>query len=401
VGHRNTRLRVLLLTAEYPPYVWGGLGRYSHEAVKALRQFARVDVINIPSYYRTMVVGESPASHPFHEDEDGFVIHAIFDESLDVFRTHTHDLRRAVDATFRRLSCEVLPHLAPRYDFIYAQDYYTAPFAVRLHLNGVGNKLAVMCHLPVYAGFTYFDKPHADEVHQALEAAGVRLADIVIVPSEFAKRVLIMTHAVHPDRIRVIREGVVSGTRRDRDIEPAETNDVTRILSVGRLVEQKGWHYTVDSLSALRRLDVPFTFSLVGCGPQEGKVRSLFHAVGLEGAYEHTRRLDHSTVLSMYRECHIFLSTALYETFGLTVLEAMSGGCVPVTFELPPLVELIGGAGITVPVGDTDARAKSIASLATNPSHRARLARECERRATPLTWDAHARALVTLMAESA
>lgn len=387
------------MTAEYPPYVWGGLGRYSHEAVKAVRRFATVDVLNIPSYYRTMVVDESPASHLLREDEDGLVIHALFDESLELFRTDPHDLRRAIDDVFRCLSREILPHLAPRYDVIFAQDYYTAPLAARLHLNGVGAKLAVMCHLPVYAGFTYFDKPHSDEVHQALEAAGVRLADVVIVPSAFAKRVLTMTHAVHPDRIHVIGEGVESVMPRDRQVKPPANGQVIRILSVARLVEQKGWHYTIDSLSALRRMGVPFTFSLVGCGPQENQVRDLFHAVDLDGVLQHIPRVDHREVLSMYAGAHIFLSTALYETFGLTVLEAMSGGCIPVTFEIPPLVELIGEAGITVPVGDTDAIARSIASLAINHARRARLARECQRRAARFTWDAHARALVALMAE--
>jgi glycosyltransferase involved in cell wall biosynthesis len=402
VTDRRARLRILFLTAEYPPYVWGGLGRYSGEAVTALRKIARVDVLNIPSYYRTLVcrtggsVDAENGIHLFHEKGGGVVVHALLDESLDLFRAEPSDLRTAVDEAFGRLSSAVCPLLAPTYDVVYAQDYYTAPFAVRLHLHGIGRKLVVMCHLPVYAGFTYFDKPHSDEVHQALEAAGVRLADAVVVPSAFTKRILTMTHAIHPDRIYVIGEGVVRGLPRTVDMASTPTMKL-RILSIGRIVEQKGWHYTADSLSALRRLGVHFTFSLIGRGPQEPRLLELFHSAGLESVLERIPSVDHGTALSMYARADIFLSTALYETFGLTVLEAMSRGCIPVAFELPPLVELIGDAGIIVPVGDTEAIARSIASLAADGNRRASLVERCQHRADLFTWDAHAEALVDLM----
>jgi glycosyltransferase involved in cell wall biosynthesis len=385
------------MTAEYPPYVWGGLGRYSDEAVRALRHVARVDVLNIPSYYRTIVVGDTPEVKSYREDKEGIVIHALLDESLDIFRAHPCNLLTAVDDAFSRLLGEAIPWLEPPYDFIYAQDYYTAPFAVRLHVTGIGRKLAVMCHLPVYAGFTYFEKPHSDEVHQALEATGVRLADVVIAPSEFAKRVLTATHAVHPDRITVIGEGVEINGARPRHVHSARRAATMRILTVARLVEQKGLHYSVDALCALREMDVPFIFSLIGRGPREGEVRALLQDTGLSNSVEQVPQLDHEATLAIYGKADIFLSTALYETFGLTILEAMSRGCVPVAFEIPALTELIGDAGITVPVGDTDAVAACIASLAEDPGQLAALARRCQRRAELFTWEAHARALATLM----
>ena len=50
------------LTSEYPPFAWGGLGRYSREAVLALLELATVDVLNVPSYYGSVVAaGEVPA----------------------------------------------------------------------------------------------------------------------------------------------------------------------------------------------------------------------------------------------------------------------------------------------------------------------------------------------------
>jgi glycosyltransferase involved in cell wall biosynthesis len=399
---RHYRLRILFLTAEYPPYVWGGLGRYSSEAVDALREIARVDVLNIPSYYRTFVgqnggLPDGGTSIQFRREKHGDVaVHAFLDESLDLFHASPSDLHTAVKDAFQALSSVARSHLASTYDVIYAQDYYTAPLAVHLHLDGTGRKLVVMCHLPVYAGFTYFDKPHSDEVHQTLEAVGVRLADAVIAPSEFTKRILTVTHSVHPDSITVIGEGVAPALTRDINSVPLPIDNL-RILSMGRIVDQKGWHYTADVLSALHRLEIPFTFSLIGRGPQDSQLTELFQSAGLDGVVERIRGVDHATALSMYATADVFLSTALYETFGLTVMEAMSRGCIPVTFEIPSLVELIGDAGITVPVGDAEEIARSIALLAADGKLRASLVERCHARAELFTWARHAEALVDLL----
>ena len=44
-------MKILLLTSEYPPNSWGGLGRYSYEVCKEMRTRFEVDILNIPSYY--------------------------------------------------------------------------------------------------------------------------------------------------------------------------------------------------------------------------------------------------------------------------------------------------------------------------------------------------------------
>jgi len=174
-----------------------------------------------------------------------------------------------------------------------------------------------MSHLPLYAGFTYFDKPHADEVHQALEALCLRFADVVVAPSRFAKRVLASTHAIDPDRIVVIGEGVrMNGGQSKR---AAPDGERLRILSVGRLVEQKGLHFTVQVLGLLRERGVPFAFTLVGRGPMEGRVQSLLNRQGLLGCATLIPEVEHDALLDLYARADVFLSTSLYETFGLTV----------------------------------------------------------------------------------
>ena len=387
---------MLFLTSEYPPFAWGGLGRYSREAVRALRKLAAVDVLNVPSYYGSVVAaGEVPAGLSVGFEDGCTVVHACSPRTSELFAEGSGNLAAVAAAACEETLPAALEALDPPYDVVYAQDYYTAPFAVRLLLDGAGRRLTCMSHLPLYAGFTYFDKPHADEVHQALEALCLRFADVVVAPSRFAKRVLASTHAVDPDRIVVIGEGV---RMHDGQRNGAPSDGVPlRILGVARLVEQKGLHFTVNVLASLRRRGVPFTFTLVGRGPLESRVQDLLARHGLHDRTTLISEVDHDALLDVYTHSDVFLSTSLYETFGLTVLEAMSRGCVPVAFRLPALRELIDDAGITVPVADVEAAADATAALANAPGLRASLAALGRLRAADFTWERHADALMRVL----
>jgi glycosyltransferase involved in cell wall biosynthesis len=389
-------MRMLFLTSEYPPFAWGGLGRYSREAVRALRELAAVDVLNVPSYFGSLVAaGDVPTGLSVELEDGCTVVHACSPQTSALFAEGPKDLAAAAAAACEDTLPAALEALDPPYDVVYAQDYYTAPFAVRLLLDAAGRRLACMSHLPLYAGFTYFDKPHADEVHQALEALCLRFADVVVAPSLFAKRVLASTHAVDPDRIVVIGEGVrMDGGHRNG---ASSAGSPLHILGVARLVEQKGLHFTVEALAFLHGQGIPFTFTLVGRGPLESRVRSLLDDHGLQDHATLIREVDHDALLDLYTHADVLLTTSLYETFGLTVLEAMSRGCVPVAFRLPALQELIGDAGITVPVGDVEASANATAALADAPGLRASLAERGRLRAADFTWEHHADSLMRVL----
>jgi glycogen synthase len=392
-------LHVLFLTSEYPPHVWGGLGRYSQEVVAALRRLATVDVLNVGSYYGRIIAAEGREDAFAVKEENGSTVVHVFAPSISrLFMERPMDLAAASRAACEAALPSALRVLNPPYDFVYAQDYYTAPFAVRLKLDGVGRRLACMSHLPLYAGFTYFDKPHADEVHQALEALGLRFADVVVVPSAFAKRVLEVVHAVNSERIVVIGEGVrMRSQRMDGDARRRMPARPLRILSVARLVQQKGLHFTAQVLRALRQRGLSFEFMIVGRGPLESRFRSLLYRAGVSDQTTLIGRMENDPLLELYATQDVFLSTSLYETFGLTVLEAMSRGCVPIAFRIPALGELIGEAGITVPVGDSDAAADAIEMVASHPQRRAALSAQAIGRAADFSWEHHASSLLRLM----
>jgi glycosyltransferase involved in cell wall biosynthesis len=121
-----------------------------------------------------------------------------------------------------------------------------------------------------------------------------------------------------------------------------------------------------------------------------------FRAAGpLAGPNGASGRLQHAEALGSLPEQRlaeefaaqpIFVSTALYEPFGLSVLEAAQAGCALVLSDLPTSQELWSGAALFVDPRDERAIAATVDRLAAQPGERDRLgaaARERSARFTP------------------
>ncbi len=91
----------------------------------------------------------------------------------------------------------------------------------------------------------------------------------------------------------------------------------------------------------------------------------------------------------------VFVSTALYEPFGLSVLEAAQAGCALVLSDIPTLRELWDGAARFVDPANERLMADEVDRLVADPQERKRLAADAARRAAQFTPEATARAMLT------
>ncbi len=92
----------------------------------------------------------------------------------------------------------------------------------------------------------------------------------------------------------------------------------------------------------------------------------------------------------------IFVSTAVYEPFGLAVLEAAKSGCPLVLSDIATFRELWDGCALFVDPRDPDAVAAAVESLAGDHSRRERLGSAARERAGAYTQDKMSQATLTI-----
>lgn len=85
--------------------------------------------------------------------------------------------------------------------------------------------------------------------------------------------------------------------------------------------------------------------------------------------------LPHAALETRLQHAAIFVSPALYEPFGLSVLEAAAAGCALVLSDIPTFRELWRGAALFFDPTDTDALRRTLAELSADDAGRARLQR--------------------------
>lgn len=83
----------------------------------------------------------------------------------------------------------------------------------------------------------------------------------------------------------------------------------------------------------------------------------------------------------------IYVSTAIYEPFGLGVLEAAQAGCALLLVDTPSLRELWDGAAIFTPAGDDEALAEALRMLWLQPDQRQALGLRAAERAAGYSLD--------------
>jgi D-inositol-3-phosphate glycosyltransferase len=170
-----------------------------------------------------------------------------------------------------------------------------------------------------------------------------RIVDRIVVQCQDEIQELLLL-GVPRSRMTLIPSGV--NTSRFRPDGPAETRTARRrILSVGRLVERKGF---ADLIRAMRFVG-DAELVIVGGDPGEPYARDLRALAADCGVGDRVRLVPAVPAQEMprwYRSADVLAATPWYEPFGLTPLEAMACG-------IPVVATAVGGLTDTVVDGIT------------------------------------------------
>jgi glycosyltransferase involved in cell wall biosynthesis len=159
-------------------------------------------------------------------------------------------------------------------------------------------------------------------------------------------------------------------------------------FTAGRLWDDGKDIATLDA--AAQRIDLP----VFAAGPTEGPNGTRIELSRLRSLGP----IGSSEVRSLLARQPIFVTSALYEPFGLAVLEAAQAGCALVLSDIPTFRELWDGAAIFVPPRDADDFAESLSRLVKDPGRRATLAAAAQERSARYTVEAMAMRMLNVYA---
>ncbi|MBP0444183.1 glycosyltransferase family 4 protein [Roseomonas sp. SSH11] len=203
---------------------------------------------------------------------------------------------------------------------------------------------------------------------------GAAAADRLVVPSQGFAEAVMRRYAL-PQRPVVVHNGrrlMASPGQSSPDVPPVFA------LTAGRLWDAGKNLATMNAAAA--ELDLPF----FAAGPLAGPDGSQAEAPALRNLGS----LEEAVLAEWLSHRPIYVSVALYEPFGLAVVEAAQAGCPLVLSDIPTFRELWDGAAVFVPPRDAAALAQAIARLGGDARERERLGAAARSRAARYSVEA-------------
>jgi len=161
-----------------------------------------------------------------------------------------------------------------------------------------------------------------------------------------------------------------------------------RLLSVGRLVHQKGLDLALRALAQLK--DLEWEWCIAGDGPQIKVLRSLANELGIQDRITFPGWRSHAELVECYKGSNLFLFPSRHEGMPNVVLEAMASGLPVIASRIAGNEELVvdGETGLLFPSEDVEALCVALRTLLTDASQRQVMGNASRRRVEALySWE--------------
>lgn len=185
----------------------------------------------------------------------------------------------------------------------------------------------------------------------------------IVVLSDEAKEKLHLLTGIQKNKIVVIPNGVLLSNYKS-------TNSNKIIVAIGRLSEEKGFDRIPEIYSNIAKDHPDWEVRIYGEGGEKNRIEKE-----IDKYYLGDKIHIFPSTQNPYREISegsIYLVTSRFESFGLTIVEALTSGVVPIAYETQGSVQLIQNKknGITVPQDESKRFAEELANLISDSSLR-------------------------------
>ncbi|MGN6258016.1 MAG: glycosyltransferase family 4 protein [Solirubrobacterales bacterium] len=211
-------------------------------------------------------------------------------------------------------------------------------------------------------------------------SAGLSSADAIVAPTHAMLTELEHDHALPPDTAQVIPNGTTpSPDTNCIKFSPQQRENLMQFADRGFVLGAGRFWDAAKNLAALDFAAEGLSWPVVLAGDLgDGEESRYAKSVGL---------LDSAELAELRREASIYAAPAVYEPFGLGILEAARDGCALVLGDIPSLRELWTDAAIFVDPREPEALHAVLDCLIDTPHLREHLAARAQRRAAGYSID--------------
>jgi glycogen synthase len=333
-------MKVLFLTNEYPPHIYGGAGVHAEYLSRELAKTMEIEV---------RCFGDQDY-HSGNLKVTGFGLDASEFTCPEPLQSVFGAVRRCIDFNTTNIDA----------DLVHCHTWYTHFGGILAKMN-YGLPLVITVHsLEPLRPWKREQLAGGYDFTVWLEKTALEMADAVIAVSRETKADIDRLFSVTPERLHIIHNGIDLEEYRKVESTDALLNcgiDPAKpyLLFVGRITRQKG---IVHLVRAIQYMDRGFQIVLCAGAPDTPAIADeMKRAVEDARAKRNDiiwidRMVNKSTIRELYSHAAVFCCPSIYEPFGIINLEAMACEAAVVASAVGGIKEVVvdGETGFLVPL---------------------------------------------------
>jgi glycosyltransferase involved in cell wall biosynthesis len=206
-----------------------------------------------------------------------------------------------------------------------------------------------------------------------------REAAFVVAVSDYSRKLLIQKCPDSAGKIHRIYNGI--DLRKFAVRSPRQPALRPRIVSIGRLIEFKGFCDLIAACAELKKRNIEFECEIIGDGPLRDALQNQITAADLDGIVCLLGALPQEEVVRHLADCEVFALASIVDSKGASdilptvILEAMATARPVVSTRLAAIPEMVrdGESGLLASPGKVGQLADALESLLRDPQLRARV----------------------------
>lgn len=244
----------------------------------------------------------------------------------------------------------------------------------------IPNGLGAMFLKKIYR-VPYINTIHGEEVHLSRRYNMLFALQWLVnnssktITNSTATRKSCLEAALNDEKIDIIPFGVDTDFFRPLDVYKDE--NIFQILSVGYLIERKGFEYLIRAMPNILKEHDNVRLKIIGSGPLESKLKELIYELGLGDEVEIIKNVSDEKLLTIYNSSDLFVLPSIVDSqgntegLGVVLLEAMACGLPVIGSSVGGILDIIDKkSGLLVPEKDISELSEAILLLINDESLR-------------------------------